>query len=273
MSTSRARRRPLRDCLASLRPSLLLFSAQRRTSVAATEGPCRPRLYPVNFRDLPFSQQYKKYQWIEVVAEKHKGRDVRKESYRPDSDSVRVLGEPIPTRKGDWSDRDAIVLQNAAGSMEELWDQQKADRTSLGVFKPQRVLDLKISEDDAEWKPQFLEALKQSRLWDDRVVTKEPPRKVPFKFHYRFECDDPRCRGHRMMIEDWEVGALYWRLVDNGAAPQQAAESVRAKFLDELCGEGKETYFFVGTVLEYGTWVVIGVFYPKAQDQSQQNLF
>jgi hypothetical protein len=50
------------------------------------------RLYPVNFRDLPFSQQYKKYQWIEVVAEKHRGRDVRKESYRPDSDTMMLIG-------------------------------------------------------------------------------------------------------------------------------------------------------------------------------------
>ena len=38
------------------------------------------RLYPINFRDLPFSKQYKKYQWIDVIAEKHQGRDVRKES-------------------------------------------------------------------------------------------------------------------------------------------------------------------------------------------------
>ena len=46
------------------------------------------RLYPINFRDLPYTQQYKKYQWIEVLAEKHQERDARKESYRPDSDSI-----------------------------------------------------------------------------------------------------------------------------------------------------------------------------------------
>ena len=36
------------------------------------------RLYPLNFRDLPYSQKYQKYQWIEVEAEKHTGRDNRK---------------------------------------------------------------------------------------------------------------------------------------------------------------------------------------------------
>ena len=34
------------------------------------------------------------------------------------------------------------------------------------------------------------------------------PRKAPYKFQYRFDCDDPRCNGHKMMIADWEVGAV-----------------------------------------------------------------
>ena len=66
------------------------------------------------------------------------------------------------------------------------------------------------------------------------------------------------------MIEDWELGALFWRLVDQGRSPQQAADEVRHKFFDELCGPDKATYFFVGTILAHpATWVVIGVFYPK----------
>ena len=63
------------------------------------------RLYPVNFRDLPYSQQYKKYQWIEVQAEKHSGRDSRKESYRPQHDAPLVPGEWIGTDDG-WAQRD-----------------------------------------------------------------------------------------------------------------------------------------------------------------------
>jgi len=222
------------------------------------------RLYPINFRDLPFSQQYRKYQWIEVSAEKHQGRDVRKESYRPDYDSIQLLGEPIPTKRGDWSDRAKYVLAKSSDSMEHLYDQQKKDRTSLGVFRPKQVHDLVISNDDPEWKPGFKAALAQARLWDERGVTKTPPRKIPFKFRYRFECDDSRCnKNHQVMIEDWEVGALYWKLVDGGATPQEAANSVRQEFLEELCGPNKDTHFFVGTLLAHPkTWVVIGVFWP-----------
>ena len=222
------------------------------------------RLYPINFRDLPFSKQYRKYQWIEIMASKHEGRDVRKESYRPDSDSIQIFGEPIKSNPGNWNKRARYALAKRARSMEELIDRQQADRTSLGVFKPKVVKDLVVSPDDLDWKSSFKAALRQARLWETRTVSMEPPRKVPFKFHYRFECDDGRCNGHKMMIEDWEVGALFWKLVDQGKAHEDAAAKVREKFLDELCGADKDTYFFVGTILSHpNSWVVIGVFYPK----------
>ena len=224
------------------------------------------RLYPINFRDLPFSQQYRKYQWIEVSAKRHGTRDVRKESYRPDSDTIRVLGEPLKSNPGNWGLRARYALARRARSLEELKAQNAIDGTSLGVFRPKRVRDLVISPDTTEWKPSFRAALKQARLWETRRRSKEPPRKIPFKFHYLFDCDDSRCNGHRMMIEDWEVGALFWRLVDEGKSHENAAEAVRAKFLDELCADDKDTHFFVGTILAHPrSWVVIGVFYPKRE--------
>ena len=121
--------------------------------------------YPINFRDLPFSQQYKKYQWIEVMVSKHEVRDVRKESFRPDSDSIQILGEPIRSNPGNWSERAHYALVKKARSMEDLRDRQQADRTSLGVFKPKIVHDLVISPDDPYWKPHFKAALQQARLW------------------------------------------------------------------------------------------------------------
>lgn len=225
------------------------------------------RLYPINFRDLPFTQQYKKYQWIEVLAEKHKGWDVRKESYRPDCDTINIIGEPIPSNPGNWSKRGRYTLAKKSHSMEDLHDQQQADRTSLGIFRPKKVYDLIITPDSPDWPTKFLEALRQNRLFEYRKKTLEPPRKVPFKFQYKFECDDSRCKGnHQMMIEDWEVGALYWKLVDQGNSNKDAAKKVREKFLKELCGSDKDTHFFVGTILAHpNTWVVIGLFYPKVQ--------
>ena len=230
------------------------------------------RLYPINFRELPYTQQYKKYQWIEVMAEKYQGRDVRKESYRPLCDSIKTLGEPIPSTRDNWSERARYVLKEKARSMEDLYEQQIKDLTSLGIFKPKKVNDLVISPDETEWSSKFLHALKQQRLFEYRQKTLLPPRKVPFKFHYCFECDDSRCKGqHKMMIEDWEVGALFWKMVDKGCSHKEASQKVRDKFLNDLCGTDKDTYFYVGTILSHPkTWVVIGIFYPKIKSQKKK---
>ncbi len=232
------------------------------------------RLYPINFRDLPFSQQYKKYQWIEVAAVKHVGRDARKESYRPDCATIKLLGEPIPSGRDNWAERAKYVLAKKARSMEDLSELQGADRTSLGIFRPKQIHDLVYKADDADWKASFKAALAQARLWDDRKASKEPPRKVPWKFQYVFDCDDPRCKGkHQMMIEDWEVGALYWKQRDRGATPDEAAKTVREKFLGELCAPDRDAHFFVGTILAHPkTWVVIGVFWPKLAKSKQSQL-
>ena len=46
---------------------------------------------------------------------------------------------------------------------------------------------------------------------------------------------------------------------------EAAAESVRKKFLGELCREDKDTRFFMGTHFPYNTWLVLGVFWPPKQ--------
>lgn len=241
-------------------------------TAGVTEAGNFVRLYPINFRDLPFSQQYQKYQWIEVMAEKHGGRDSRKESYRPDCDTLQVIGEPIGTDAGSWASRGKFVLRSEARSMEELRELQGSDRTSLGIFRPKEVKRIIVTRDSPTWPPKFLQELKQARLWESRQTTQEPPRKVPFKFQYVFTCDDSRCTGHKMMNEDWEVGALYWKLVDRGDAPEAAAEQVRAKFLNELCGPTRDTRFFVGTILKHPkSWVVIGVYWPRMAAGSGSN--
>ncbi len=232
------------------------------------------RLYPINFRELSWDKQYKKYQWIEVEAEKHKGRDSRKESWRPDCDTLRSVGEIIKPHRGNWDNRAKYVLPLVSQSIEELQEKKKKDKTSLGIIKPKEVFDLAITPEIPKWSAPQLAALKQARLWETRKNTRVPPRKVPWKFQYCFLCNDPRCKGnHKILIEDWEVGALYWREVDKGKSPEEAAQSVKKKFLENICGPDKDTYFYVGTILAHGSWVVIGVFYPKKKKEPQLPLF
>jgi hypothetical protein len=180
------------------------------------------------------------------------------------------MGERLST-SNNWAERSKYVLAKASKSMEELKDKQARDNTSLGIFRPKRIMDVVVSVAEPDWKPGFKAALAQSRFWENRTASREPLRKVPFKFQYRFECDDARCKGnHKMMIEDWEAGALYWKCVDEGASAVEAVRKVKQKFLDEICAAENDTHFYVGTVFAHPkSWVIIGVYYPKKHCQQR----
>ena len=81
--------------------------SERYDELVCTAGVCPGlgfvRLYPVRFRYLPYGQQYRKYQWIEVDAVRTP-KDSREETYRPDSESISLVGTPIGTANG-WAER------------------------------------------------------------------------------------------------------------------------------------------------------------------------
>jgi len=216
------------------------------------------RLYPIDYRYRPSHQKFRKYQWIEVeLAEQGSENDQRKESHRPSLDAIRLLGEPLKP-KNNWQDRRKIIDKLPLHTVKELKDLYDEDKTSLGVVRPTRVLDLKIEELDPDWKPAQQQALSQLKLFDPQP---KHLAKIPFKFSYVFECEDSS-KPHNAMITDWELGVLYLKEVDRLGSKQQAAESVKNKFLNELCHPSKDTLFFMGTAFPYNTWIVIGVFWP-----------
>jgi hypothetical protein len=67
------------------------------------------RLYPVDYRHRPSHQKVRKYQWIEVgLAPQGSGNDNRKESRKPDLNSIRLLGAPLDTDDA-WRKRREII--------------------------------------------------------------------------------------------------------------------------------------------------------------------
>ena len=69
------------------------------------------------------------------------------------------------------------------------------------------------------------------------------------------------------MIEDWELNVPFLKEVERLGSENAAAQSVRQKYLDEICAYTRETQFFMGTVFPYNTWVVIGVYWPPKVKQ------
>lgn len=222
------------------------------------------RLYPVDYRYQPRENQFQKYQWIEVELEPaDPGKDNRPESHRPKLETMRVLGERLST-KNNWRQRRELVdalPHKTLNQWKEAWDH---DRTSLGVVRPTRVLDMEIRPADPAWKPQW------QRLFDQLLLfgpPQKPLRKLPYSFHYVFECEDSS-KPHTAMCEDWELGVLFLNEAARLGSDEAAAESVKAKFLGELCRQDKDTRFFMGTRFPYNTWLVLGVFWPPKVQQT-----
>lgn len=216
------------------------------------------RLYPVDYRYRPKHQQFRKYQWIEVALEPvGHGHDNRRESRKPDLDSIRIIGEPLDT-KDKWAARRKIIDAMPHHTVNELKAQFDADRASLGIVRPSRVLDLDIRPADAEWKPEWQNLFSQLKLFGP---PQKPLRKLPYSFHYIFECNDSE-KPHTAMCEDWELGTLFLKESDRLGSDEKAAESVRDKFFGELCRDDKETRFFMGTRFPCNTWLVVGIFWP-----------
>ena len=221
------------------------------------------RLYPVDYRYRSPYQQFRKYQWIEVeLADQGEGNDQRKESRKPVLDSIRLLGEPLSPRN-NWETRRQIIDKLPIHTVNELKALYNQDQTSLGIVRPARVLDLKIEESDPDWKSEWQSVLNQFLLFGQQP---KPLAKIPYKFSYVFECEDSST-PHNAMIEDWELGVLYLKEADRLGDEHKAAESVKHKFFDELCGSDKDTRFFMGTVFPYNTWIVLGVFWPPKNPQ------
>lgn len=222
------------------------------------------RLYPIDYRYREVSQRFRKYQWIEVdLWPTGEGNDNRKESRRPELGSIAVVGQPLSTANG-WAARRAIIDQLPHHTHKELSALYDVDKTSLGILRPKVVHDLEIRIADSEWKPEWQQLFNQLTLFGP---PQKPLRKLPFSFHYIFECEDD-IKPHSAICEDWELGVLFLNEVDRLGSEQAAAESVREKFFDELCGPTKDTRFFMGTFFPYNTWLVLGIFWPPKQPKS-----
>lgn len=212
------------------------------------------RLYPINFRELPSDKQFSKYAWIEVELEKRL-EDPRPESFRPKLSTLEI-GETLNT-SNNWANRNRVVLSADIQTMCAL---SKIDQhvQSLGLIKPMKIDKIYADECDPDWSPQHQALLSQLNLFGERH---RPLEKVPFVFRIRYKCQDVGCRGHDQSIIDWEIYALYRKLAVTND-PNSAVAKVIDKYSNDIFSDSRDLYFFVGTVLEHNSWLIIGTFYP-----------
>lgn len=226
-------------------------------SAGVTEDGEWIRLYPLNFRKLPVSKWFKKYQWIEVEVEKH--NDPRPESFRPKIDTLR-LGGKLDT-KNNWAKRKEILLPVAVSSMEEVYRNFQDEYTSLAVFKPKEVTDLIMV-------PAKERSASAERIQNQINLFEGAPKQldhIEYKFKYNFSCYDEDCTGHSMTIEDWEIQELYRFAIGKFGeyAIDKILDYVKVGWLDNMWSEKHDSYLIVGNMARTKSFIVLGVFRPK----------
>lgn len=261
-------------------PTLSTKYAELVCTAGVTENGEWRRLYPVRFRQLYDKKKYRKYQWVEAEIEKSIS-DSRPESYKIIANSLNPIGDPLPTDKFWRARREAFFEKvEVYEDLEVLIEKAHRNELSLAIFRPSRFLKFTTELVEREWDAEKLADLEKQKLQlhlfkDEETVARELEvvHKLPYKFSYQFE--DCRGKKSKLMIEDWEIGALYWNCLRNNDNDERAAlEKVKEKYWDDFVQSGKrEIALVLGTTLEHhnkrapNPFVIISVFYPTLERQ------
>ena len=238
------------------------------------------RIYPVPFRQLEAYQKFPKYSFIEAEVVRNT-RDARPESHKVNTDTLNLTGDLLSTHD-NWRERRRWVMNRGTvhTNLAELIAANKKGDLSIATFKPTKIIDFKAETDTPEWDDKKLSAVdalaKQGDLFLGRNRTDLVAlvRKLPWKFSYTIE-DDVGKRS-TMMIEDWEIGELYWNCLKTSDSAAEAVKKVRQKYFTTF--STKDIYLYLGTTKKYDGWasnpfIIIGVFYPPIIQQPELGLF
>ena len=242
------------------------------------------RIYPIPLSFLNGLKregvlQPTKYSWITLDL-KERSDDFRPETHSPVDYEFKdlVVGEHLGTER-NWQKRKNICLRSVWTNLTDLIEASKDPNfTSLATFKPTEILGLDIEETEEDWSPVYEQLDRQLNIFDvdkrESRKVKKRIEKVPFKFFYRFK--DDAGRTSRLMIEDWEIGALYWNALRRANGDRAVAvQKVRQKYEEEFLAK-KDIYLFLGTTKKWharkakNPFVIIGVFYPKIEKPDPQ---
>lgn len=235
------------------------------------------RIYPVPFRNLPYEKRYKKYEiWCFDVEKSQKDHRIDSFHLANPNKGGEKIGH-IGT-ENNWKRRKEIVLPLLAPSMcilQENYENAPKDSPTLGLVRPRNVKFI-VEPDEREWDEKRKAIISQYGLFDTKG--KKPLEKVPFKFSYRFTCDHPKCNGHKMLVTDWEAYQLWRncrdRALEKGRnqteAEEEAVDKVIEKYQHYMLTK-RDLYFYVGTVHKYGTWIIVGLFYPPLINGSHES--
>lgn len=225
------------------------------------------RIFPVPFRLLEGEHQFNKWEWIQASVTQAKG-DNRPESRRIDVNTIVRTGRKVGTERG-WAERRRLIEPHVVESFAALETRRQATGQTPGFIRPAQLLGLDITPvKDPDWTEADKAKLLQDGLFDSEEVKVRPPlKKLPFDFHYKYECHTPTgTEVLRHKLTDWEVGALYWNCYRSHGV--QWEKPFRHKLETEFAK--KDLLFLMGTVHRFpDQWLIVGLVYPPKPEPGE----
>lgn len=227
------------------------------------------RLYPVPFRLIEESKQFKKWQWVSARVKKS-NNDHRPESHRIYVDTIKCDAEPLPT-KNNWEARWVWIDRLPAfTNFKDIDGYREKTMKSIALLRPKRIIGLEIvPARTPDWtdeeRAKLLQEQMQGNLFNEAEAESQirQLKKIPFDFYYRYVCDTPNGEiEEKHKIVDWEAGQLYWNCRQSHGEAWEAP--FRAKLGEDLVG--KNLMFLMGNQHRFqDQWLIISLIYPPMQ--------
>ena len=200
------------------------------------------RLYPFRFSYGEGLIDFRKRDLIEVTLA-NPDNDKRRESRKV------IHHQNMSSRLTDEEVRERILP--LVSSIEKLSE----ENASLGVIKPElQGIDVTVNSTDIYDEQTYFSIAGDYLERRERV-------KMPVELKYRFRCrDEPECRGHNIILIDWELNELARNVMRRENDLKVIEEKIKARFFDFM--KTRDVYFFMGTHFRFGSWLIIGIFYP-----------
>lgn len=219
------------------------------------------RLYPVPFRLMDEKNQFKKWQYIDILIEKNP-KDHRPESHKVYIENLKI-GEEVDT-KAEWKVRRQLLDKiQCYISMDEIKKLSEAKKISLALLKPKEIIKFEIKPcSETEWTKSQRESLEQIHQIDmfnpHSSNDLKMLRKIPYDFYIYFTDESSKIIKHKII--DWEIGALYWHTYQSNDWQQKMQDKLNNIFSE------REVYFLMGNEHRFQhNWHIISLIYPPKQ--------
>lgn len=225
------------------------------------------RLHPIPRRYLDENFRFKAFQWINAKITKHNS-DPRPESFRINPDTIKV-DSIIPPKHSEIRRKYIVNSPHFISSVNELKYLQKNKGTSMGIISPKKILDCIIEKRPESERNEWIKREKILLSQPDLFLGDPKPIDFPYlRLKIRWQCDDSKCQGHEMGLNEWGINELCRKLINDPDRDNKILNKMQS-YLDQ---SKYDVFLFLGSFrdIQYNFGLMASYSAPKI---AQKRLF